>query len=981
LKIHPLLGGNRLGILTYLVYPVRSVIKNRMRSLYAMIGIILAISFFTGSFIAIDSSSNAMVRYSIAQTPIDFDCNAYPIGYKLSGFEKGAAALESVDNVVEASPVIIYDAWGINKPNSTVDFSAYNYYIPGNLAFIDQNSTLLLERLRINGTVPDAGTVAIGKYMAESLGIGLNEEINISRLYGNGDYVNGTYVPLNDTYLNLTYRVSQIWTQGYTTYTENGSETFQSSHIQLGGYYSNPVVFNLADADGLIAKANQRPQGYLDTLAVKYEVLIDRDKVISAADIGGTLARLDFISNRLGYKGTPFGVQYVQNNLGMTISSISNDMESKKELFLALSTPVMMLGTYLSMVGIDLATFDRRREIGIIKARGGTKRQMLGEMIVESVLLGTGSAIIGLLGGILISRFLMGVSTAYLGVPSSAAYLGNITLDSGTLATAIFFGIILMIISSYRPISRLIKIETSEALHIFTPVDARKEYNPKWDFAALGLSAACIFGAVATSEKWFQGSGNSFIVTILTTIVGVMGIALLPLLPILLSMSTIRLLTRGPRRLYTKFAAVMRPWTKEVQPLVEVNIERNPKRSSMICMVIALAVAFGLFVSVTMESTLAYEIDKVRYQIGADIGGQASWFSWNYDQTGKQVNVSKLDALNSTQGVRSICRWANVGQTNGTNSLSLSLFDPDVYYDTVRPADFWFEGTGSSILSGLKKSDTALIPRSMADERSILVGDTLPVRLGFHRENMTDLTVNLNLEIIGIIKGLPGLSDISYYPGSIDFNLYADRDTLASVPDQLLMNSTSGVTIGILAAINQGSNHAAITIAVNDAFVDAGLSNAQVRDAAFEIELKKSDPYVGALTQFLNTEYASSMGIMTVGVAMIIFVTVRERKQEIACIMARGSTSKQMTKMLMGESITLMMLGLVIGTAVGLLTAYLYNYMTAALSNQVGHSLVLTYVSLSILLVAVIAMLVVSFLTTVRAGKIKLAEVLRIRGG
>ena len=968
-----------MGILTYLVYPIRSVIKNRMRSLYAMVGIILAISFFTGSFIAIDSASNAMVRSSIAQTPADFECFASPIGYKLSGFERGAAALESVDNVLEAAPVIEYNTWGVNKPNSTVDFSQFRYYEPGSLMFIDQNSTVLLERFRINGSVPEAGTVAISKYMAESLGIGLNESINISRLYAFGEYINGTYVPSNDTYLNRTYRVSQIWTQGYTTHTENGSETFQSRSIYLMGFYSDPVVFNLADADGLIAKANQWPQGYSDTLTVKYEVFVDRDKVISAGNIGGTLARLDFIKNRLGYKGTAFGVHDIQSNLANVLEYISSDMASKKELFLALSMPVMMLGTYLSMVGIDLATFDRRREIGIIKARGGTKRQVLGEMIVESVLLGTGSAIIGLLGGILISRFLLGVSTAFIGAVSSDAYLGDITVNSGTFATAIFFGIILMIISSYRPISRLIKIETSEALHIFTPVDARKEYNPKWDFAALGLSAACIFGAVATSEKWFQGSGNSFIVTILIAIVGIMGIALLPLLPILLSMSTIRLLTRGPRRLYTKFAAVMKPWTKEVQPLVEVNIERNPKRSSMICMVIALAVAFGLFVSVTMESTLAYEIDKVRYQIGADIGGQGSWFYSNFERTGKQINVSKLDALNSTQGVRSICRWTNVGGVYGTNSLS--LFDPDAYYNTVRPADFWFGGTGSSILNGLKRNNTALIPQSMADEKSILVGDTLPVKLEFKRANMSDLAVNLNLEIIGIVKGLPGMSEISSYPGQMDFNLYADRKTLASVPDQLLMNSSSGATVGILVAINQGVNHAAVAIAVNDAFVDAGLSNAWVRDAAFEIEIKKKDPYIGALTQFLNTEYASSMGIMTVGVAMIIFVTVRERKQEIACIMARGSTSKQMTKMLMGESITLMMLGLVIGTAVGLLTAYLYNYMTAALSNQVGHSLVLTYISLSILLVAVIAMLVVSFLTTVRAGKIKLAEVLRIRGG
>lgn len=968
-----------MGILTYLVYPVRSIVKNRMRSLYAMAGIILAISFFTGSFIAIDSASTAMVKSSISQIPTDFECFAYPSGYKLSGFEKGAAALESVTNVIEASPVIDFSNWGANKPNTTDDFySTRNMYDQGGLVFIDQNSTELLDRYKINGTAPEAGTVAISRTMADSLGVGLGEQINISRLYQSSEYFNGTYVT-NSTYLNLTFTVSRIWTQEYTIYSENGSETFEMDDFYLVSYVSDPVVFNLADADGIITKANQMSGYYYGALTIRYDIFIDRDKVISAGDIGGTLARLDFISNRLEYKGTAFGVQYVQNNLGTIISSISGDMESKKILFLALSMPVMMLGTYLSMVGIDLATSDRRREIGIIKARGGTKRQILGEMIVESALLGTGSAVIGLLGGILISRFLMGVSTSFLGAYLPNSYLGEISVDTGTLLTAIFFGIDLMVLSSYKPISRLIKVETSTALHIFVPVDARKEYNPKWDFAALGLSAVCIFSAVATSEKWLQGGDYSFVVMIMIATVAVLGFALLPLLPILLSMSIIRLLTRGPRRLYTKFAAVMRPWTKEVQPLVEVNIERNPKRSSMMCMVIALAVAFGLFVSVTMESTLAYELDKVRYEIGADIGGQGTWSYWNYDLTGEHANLSRLDALNSTPGIKSICKWTGVG--GGYMSSSLIMFDPDAYRDTVKPADFWFEGTGSSILEGLKRINTALITQSRADYMSLLVGDSLPVRLEFQEGSMIGQTMNLDLEIIGIVKGLPGLAQSYGYPGYMDSTLFTARSTLASVPDQVLMNETSGVTVGLLVAIDQGSNHAALTVTVQDAMIDAGLSLQSVRDTAFQIELTKENPYIGALTQFLNTEYASAMGIMTVGVAMIIFVTVSERRQEIACIMARGSTSKQMTKMLMGESITLMILGLLIGTAVGLLTAYLYNYMSAGLSNQVGHSLVLTYVSLSILLVAVIAMLLVSFLTTVRAGRIRLAEVLRIRGG
>ena len=968
-----------MGILTYLVYPLRSVVKNRMRSLYAMIGIILAISFFTGSFIAIDSSSNAMVRSSIAEIPNDFDCVANPTGYKLSGFEKGAAALESVSDVVEAAPVIDFSYWGANKPNSTVDFyNSRNMYEIGSLLFIDPNSTVLLERYRINGSAPEAGTVAISQEMATVLGIGLNEEINISRLSSTSEYVNGTYVT-NTTYLNLTYRVSQIWTQEYTVFTENGSEVFESSSISLVSYYSNPVVLNLADADGVIAKTQGSSSYYYSPLTVRYEVFVDRDKVISAGDLGGTLARLDFIGKRLAFKGTNYGIIDVSSSLAQMLDSISGDMESKKVLFLALSMPVMMLGTYLSMVGIDLATHDRRREIGIIKARGGTNRQILGEMVIESAILGTGAAVIGLLGGILVSRFLMGVSTSFLGAFQADAYLGEISVDTGTLLTAVFFGIDLMILSSYKPISRLIKVETSDALHIFMPVDARKEYNPKWDIAALALSAVCIFSAVATSEKWLQGGDYSFVVMIMIAIVAVLGFALLPLLPILLSMSIIRLLTRGPRKLYTKFAAVMKPWTKEVQPLVEVNIERNPKRSSMMCMVIALAVAFGLFVSVTMESTLAYEIDKVRYEIGADIGGEGSWHYSRFDQTGERVNLSRLDAIDSIEGVRSTCVWTGVGGSYG--GTNLKLFDPDAYYDTVKPADFWFDTTATSAMNGLKRGNTVLITQSYAHFTGILVGDTLPLRLEFQEGSLIGQAVNLNLEVIGIVEGLPGLSGVSYYPGSIDYALYADRSTLSSIPDQVLMNATNGVTVGVLVAINQSDKHTEIAIDVQDDLVAAGLTSTYVKDTAFMIEITKENPYIGALTQFLNTEYASSMAIMTVGVAMIIFVTVSERRQEIACIMARGSTSKQMTKMLMGESITLMILGLLIGTAVGLLTAYLYNYMSAALSNQVGHSLVLTYVSLSILLVAVVAMLVVSFLTTVRAGKIKLAEVLRIRGG
>jgi len=84
----------------------------------------------------------------------------------------------------------------------------------------------------------------------------------------------------------------------------------------------------------------------------------------------------------------------------------------------------------------------------------------------------------------------------------------------------------------------------------------------------------------------------------------------------------------------------------------------------------------------------------------------------------------------------------------------------------------------------------------------------------------------------------------------------------------------------------------------------------------------------------------------------------------------------------MGESMSLMILGLVVGACVGLVTAFLFNALSGEeLYSAVERRMVFTYVSLSIVLSSIVAMLAASLLATARAGKIKLAEVLRIRGG
>jgi ABC-type antimicrobial peptide transport system permease subunit len=156
-------------------------------------------------------------------------------------------------------------------------------------------------------------------------------------------------------------------------------------------------------------------------------------------------------------------------------------------------------------------------------------------------------------------------------------------------------------------------------------------------------------------------------------------------------------------------------------------------------------------------------------------------------------------------------------------------------------------------------------------------------------------------------------------------------------------------------------------------FQDAGYS-ASLYVAEDMLDEMGDSPEFGPLRDFLYMEYALSFVIMTVGVGLIIFVTVWDRERELACIMARGASSSQMRKILMGESFTLMVIGLLVGTIVGVLTAAMFY-------EGVGYAMVVSKVTLLILLSSIVAFVLATLLATFRAGKIRLAEVLRVRGG
>jgi len=974
-----------LGILAFIKYSLMSVLRRGNRSLHALIGIVIAISLISGSWIAIDSSVLGLTRAVFEEVPVDFigrDIQFSTGDPDDAVIETSAAveAIESVDGILEATPFISVRSPSYLNGSGGVYTDERGTNFSGTAVFLSNGSRQLLDAFKIDGCLPGAGTVAIPRAVADCLGLGIGDNITCSfvqiRYFAIPNKVDGKIVYVTyarTTYVNVTSVISSIWTQrGF----ENphrywfGSPIVDKSESDVWlRLCVNPVVFNIADYCAL--GFNKSGFDFPYSIEWSYLIWVDRGDVIKPANLAASIDRLSYIQNQLAKRVFYLGITVPDSELVSPLESFGSELEGRKPLFLALSLPVLALGVYLSMIGVDLGVSERRRETAILKSRGASDRQVLESLLLEAVVLGAISGIAGLLLGVVISRFMLDAGTA-LGAEALAG-LADVLVSPATVGLCIVVGVTLMLLSSFAPFKRISETSVTEALREYTPVSTRLDYWARTDIVILAL---CLLSVVTMSLglDWPASQDFSWIVELLVTSVFLLGIAIFPALPFMLSLSVVRLLTRGSTRLYSKFTWLVKPWTRDLHHLVNRNIVRNPRRASNLCLMISLALAFGLFISVTMESTVRYEREKVLFEVGADVKLDAT------AQTGPEepaAGASVFEGIVSLAGVEHAARFSQLMMVFESNResyrASTAVIDWSDYLQTVDPSDFFFVDGGAELLEELSYNGSVLLTREFADKGDLLVGDVLPVYAKYEVESagrVDYVYFRYQVVVAGFVKGLPGLGGMDAFIDLRSLSFIPEEDFVRLCPHE-----------GVLIDVAPGADPHDVAAEAVGLYEGGGFAcTSTVLKDRFE-EMSEDTSYT-SLVGFLRVEYALSIAIMTVGVGLLVFVTVQDRERELASIMARGASGGQVRRVLMGESVSLMALGLVVGTSIGVLTAYLFNAISGReVYTVVERRLAFTYVSLSIVLSSVAALLVAALIASARAGRIKLAEVLRARGG
>ncbi len=898
----------------------------------SILGVLLAVTFVAGTFIAIDSSARATLDATLAGIPGDFSyyLNDASVNYSLLRSE-----IAGVAGVVDASVYRDFYVGEIDNPNGGPFYSGFGMT---SLGIDPDHPPYILRGAPLNGSLDlRRGEVGLSKKMASQLQVGIGDRVVV---------VNR----VNDTIrfeANLT--VGAIVEPVQTVYGVNPFVRPPNSLVPfIPAQFGSILFVHIWDVDWLKGQLNQSGYGF----SLNGEVWIDRAHYVNPYDVDQTRRNLERIQRRLQILVGPQG--YVSNNILGRLQEFANRIASLRIQYLLLSMPVVLLGVYLGAVGVDLSHAERRRELAVLKTRGARRGQVIGLLILEALTGGLIAAVLGLAAGVALSRFLLGVvNPDFSGSLPYEAFV----LTPDTVIIVAFLSVSLMAVVAYRSAKRTSSLPIIESLRFYSPGETKIHYSPRNDviLVAVGVSDYVLV--------WWRGGQ---VTGLWTFLLGLVPFILLPFVPIMLIVGLTRLLTRSTGKVYDVFSRVTRLLTKDLAYIIRKNLSRNPRRSANVAILIALGLAFGVF----SLSVLATNETHLEREIRAGVGADAAV----YPVYGSGDETANLTAVPGVAGVARIESFPSVNPVYCC--AQVYGFDPDTYFAVAQP-EFWYfvDGNAQAAHDILATPGQVVVSQAYYDQAFIEVGDRIALSMEAYDRNGSYMgTVRENVTIGGEVRFLPG---VGY---GLTPAIYGSLDTLR--PFEGLASPGFGPgTFPYLVDLRPDADWRSVKAGLLSV---PAVSSVQMVDEL--VEQQTSNPFSRALYGFIAMEIAFIVVILTAGVGLILYAASLERDVEFAAIIARGSSGWQTARLLVGEALVIMLVGLVIGAGVGLGTAFFATqFISAGPPGTPGPSVPYFFVFPwdAVLLVTLgpAAILLAALIVSARTAHLNVARVLKLRSG
>lgn len=191
---------------------------------------------------------------------------------------------------------------------------------------------------------------------------------------------------------------------------------------------------------------------------------------------------------------------YLLATTGDQIASLDASTTEFRSSTLLIATVALFVGGFLIFNTISMTVVERVREVGLLRAAGATRGQVLRLFVVEAALLGAAGTLLGLLVGLAFAAGMAAYVRSVEGIPS-----GDPVVFPGAFLATVVLGMLVTIAAALEPAWQAGRIQPIEALRARR--DAGSQIGSRFGWFAI-VSAALVVGGIALSPSQSSGGGS-----------------------------------------------------------------------------------------------------------------------------------------------------------------------------------------------------------------------------------------------------------------------------------------------------------------------------------------------------------------------------------------------------------------------------------------------------------------------------------------
>jgi putative ABC transport system permease protein len=847
-------------------FAVKGLAGRKLRTALTAIAVVLGVAMVSGTYVLTDSISNAFnaifeQQYENTDAVITGKA-AFDLGQ--SGTTTAPPFSESVLAEVKALPDVQSALGGVGGEAQLIGEKGKAIVFGGapNLGFsVDPTQPEFNLLTLVSGAWPKEGEVVVDTATASKKNLAAGQKIGVQ-----------AEGPVE------TFRISGLVKFGAVD--------------TIGG--ATLAGFNLPTAQRLFGKA-----GKLDQIRVAAKPGISPAKLVAQIEQilpSGTQVKSGDTQAQSDSEDTNSFINILQNFL------------------LAFGGIALFVGAFVIANSLSITIAQRTREFATLRTLGASRRQVLGSVIVEALVMGALASVVGLVLGVLLGKGLFRLFDAVgFTLPNN-----GITVETRTIVVALAVGIVVTLLASLRPAMRATRVPPIAAVREGAILPEGRFHR----FRGVGAAATALIGLAALLYGLFGSGLDTKQVLIMIGI----GAFLIFIGVALFSAHLVVPMAHALGWPATRIGGAAGALARE-------NSQRNPQRTAST----AAALMIGLAL-VTLVATLAAGIIGT-FNSAVDDLARGEFYAITAQNNFSPIPISASEAAAKAPGVETAAS-VRAGETLVFgNTRLLTGVDPTI--GKVINLD-WVKGD-QSVLSGLGK-DGAFVDKGFAKNHDLTVGSTFVL--------LTPSGDQLLVTVRGIFEPPAGGSPFGPVTiSSATFDRYYENPK--NVFSFLTMNG--GVT---------DANTAALEKQV------AGFPNAKVADGE---QFKKNQ--ASGIKSALNVLYvllALSVLVSFFGIVNTLVLTVFERTREIGMLRAIGMTRRQVRRMIRHESVITSLIGAVIGIILGLVLAAILIARVKEISFYVPWTQVVIF-----LLAAIVVGILAAIFPARRAAKLNPLEALQ----